>query len=130
MNYKDRSYLEDAYQLIFEGKQPPCPCTIGKKCNKKGCDCPKCKKALKESQDNDESLLSDPQMQDALAILNQYTQGDITNTEAAKLFKDLYEKGAGHGPTQDDKYYTGTETKLLGDRGGLRSAVPKIPGVR
>ena len=50
--------------------------------------------------------LSDPQMQEALAILNQYAQGDITNVEAAKMFKDLYEKGAGQGPTQDDMYYT------------------------
>jgi hypothetical protein len=45
-------------------------------------------------------------MQEAMAILNQYAQGDISNTEAAKMFKDLYEKGAGHGPSQDDQYYT------------------------
>lgn len=50
--------------------------------------------------------LSDPQMQEALAILNQYAQGDITNVEAVKMFKDLYEKGAGQGPKQDDLYYT------------------------
>lgn len=50
--------------------------------------------------------LSDAQMQEALAILNQYAQGDITNVQAAKMFKDLYEKGAGQGPTQDDLYYT------------------------
>lgn len=111
MNYKDRSYLENAYQLIFEGKGAPCPCTMGKKCTKRNCDCSRCKKALKESQDEDsqKSLISDPQMQEALAILNQYAQGDITNTEAAKMFKDLYEKGAGHGPTQDDMHPTTLE---------------------
>lgn len=51
--------------------------------------------------------LSDPQMQAALAILQQYAQGDIPSAvEAAKMFKDLYEKGAGQGPTQDDQYNT------------------------
>lgn len=50
--------------------------------------------------------LSDPQMQEALAILNQYAQGDITAVEAAKMFEDLYKKGAGHGPQQDDLYHT------------------------
>lgn len=55
---------------------------------------------------HDEDELSDPQTQEALAILNQYAQGDITAVEAAKMFKDLYEKGAGQGPEQDDQYYT------------------------
>ena len=50
--------------------------------------------------------LSDATMQEALAILNQYAQGDISNVEAAKMFKDLYEKGAGQGPKQDDLHYT------------------------
>ena len=111
MDYKDSKTLQDAYQLIFEGKQPPCPCTVGKKCTKKDCPCPKCKKAkaLKESHGGEASRgepLSDPQMQEAMAILNQYAQGDITNLEAAKMIDDLYKKGAGHGPTQDDMYPT------------------------
>lgn len=50
--------------------------------------------------------LSAPQMQAALAILQQYAQGDISNVEAANMFEDLYKKGAGQGPTQDDMHYT------------------------
>ena len=50
--------------------------------------------------------LSEPQMQAALAILQQYAQGDISNVEAANMFDELYKKGAGHGPTQDDQHYT------------------------
>lgn len=57
-------------------------------------------------QDAKERKLSDPKMQAALAILQQYAQGDITNVEAAEMFKDLYTKGIDHGPTQDDQYYT------------------------
>jgi hypothetical protein len=104
MKSKIQVQLEDAYQLVCEGKGAPCPCTMGKKCTKKECDCKACKKSLKESHGEDH--MSDPQMQEAMAILNQYAQGDITNTEAAKMFKDLYEKGAGRGPTQDDMHYT------------------------
>ena len=48
--------------------------------------------------------LSDPQMQAALAILQQYAQGDISNVEAADMFEDLYKKGVGQGPTQDDMH--------------------------
>ena len=51
--------------------------------------------------------LSDPQMQAGLAILQQYAQGDITSAvEVVNKFKDLYVKGAGQGPTQDDMHYT------------------------
>jgi hypothetical protein len=50
--------------------------------------------------------LDDATMQAALAILHQYAQGDISNVEAAEMFEDLYKKGTGHGPTQDDQYYT------------------------
>ena len=50
--------------------------------------------------------LDDATMQAALAILHQYAQGDISNVEAAEMFEDLYKKGAGNGPTQDDQYYT------------------------
>jgi hypothetical protein len=113
MRTKDQLLLEQAYQNILEGKEAPCPCTVGKKCKKDKCPCTKCKKAktkmMKEDQDGSvEGLdpLSDPQMQEAMAILQQYAQGDITNTEAAKMFKDLYEKGVQSGPTQDDMYYT------------------------
>jgi hypothetical protein len=55
---------------------------------------------------HDEDELSDAQTQEALAILNQYAQGDITAVEAAKMFEDLYKKGAGQGPQQDDLYRT------------------------
>jgi hypothetical protein len=37
--------------------------------------------------------LSEPQMQAALAILQQYAQGDISNVEAAEMFEDLHKKG-------------------------------------
>lgn len=108
MKSKLQVQLEEAYQLVIESKGAPCPCTMGKKCTKKDCECKACKKALKESHDEEhkEKLLSDPQMQEAMAILNQYAEGAITSIEAAKMFKDLYEKGAGHGPKQDDMYYT------------------------
>jgi hypothetical protein len=112
MRLNDHLLMEQAYQFILEGKEPPCPCTVGKKCKKTKCPCTKCKKdktkMMKEMSDEPEGgdALSDPQMQEAMAILNQYAQGDISNTEAAKMFKDLYEKGAGQGPTQDDQFYT------------------------
>ena len=48
--------------------------------------------------------LSDPQMQAALAILQQYAQGDISNVEAADMLEDLYKKGVSQGPTQDDMH--------------------------
>lgn len=111
MRTKDYILMEQAYTNIMEGKEtPPCPCTVGKKCHKDKCPCTKCKKEkkgkmMKENEEGREPL-SDPQMQEAMAILNQYAQGDISNTEAANMFKDLYEKGAGQGPTQDDQFYT------------------------
>ena len=112
MRTQDYILMEQAYVNILEGKETtPCPCTMNKKCKKDKCPCTKCKKSkakmMKEEMDAEgPDPLSDPQMQEAMAILNQYAQGDISNTEAAKMFKDLYEKGAGHGPSQDDQYYT------------------------
>ena len=38
--------------------------------------------------------LDDATMQDALAILQQYTDGTLTNVEAANEFDKLYKKGA------------------------------------
>jgi hypothetical protein len=118
MKYKDTVSLQDAYQLIFEGKAP-CPCTVGKHCKNDECDCKVCKKdkqkMMKEGasvEDRDSESLSDPQMQEAMAILQQYAQKDITNLEAAKMFKDLFEKGAGQGPTQDDMYKTTTNNSF------------------
>lgn len=127
MKSKLQVQLEEAYQSVLEGKVAPCPCTMGKKCTKKDCNCKACHKSLKESHGEDMpptagaashaganpgvhntkgEPLSEPEMQEAMAILNQYAEGAITNVEAAKMFKDLYEKGAGHGPSQDDMYYT------------------------
>lgn len=112
MRTQDYILMEQAYVNILEGKEtPPCPCTVGKKCKKTKCPCTKCKKDKSKmmKEDNEEGSndsLSDPQMQEAMAILNQYAQGDISNVEAANMFKDLYEKGAGHSPSQDDQYYT------------------------
>jgi hypothetical protein len=48
---KDQDDIANIYaNLITEAKEPCCPCTIGKKCTKKGCECTACKKSLKESQ--------------------------------------------------------------------------------
>lgn len=96
MNLKptDQALLEQVYQTMCEGGMPP---TAGAASHA----------AANPGVHNSKGEpLSEPEMQEALAILNQYAQGDITNVEAAKMFKDLYEKGAGHGPKQDDMYYT------------------------
>lgn len=114
MNYKDRTSLEDAYQLIFEGKAP-CPCTMGKKCKNDDCECKVCKKDKQKMMKEGASVgepVDDAKMQEAMAILQQYAQGDITNLEAAKMFDELYKKGAGHGPTQDDMHKTTTNPSL------------------
>lgn len=94
MNYKDRELLEKAYQTICEGGMPPTAGEASRADTNPGV------------HNSKGDPLSDPEMQEAMAILNQYAQGDITNVEAAKMFKDLYEKGAGHGPKQDDMHYT------------------------
>ena len=48
---KDQDLIAEAYAgMLTEAKEPCCPCTIGKKCTKKGCGCTACKKSLKESQ--------------------------------------------------------------------------------
>lgn len=85
---KDQTLLEQAYQTIFEGGMPP---TAGA-ASRAGAN-PGVHNAQGEP-------LNDQEMQEAMAILNQYAQGDITNTEAANMFKDLYQKGVGRGPTQ------------------------------
>jgi len=73
---------------------------------------------MKEDSGEDESL-SDPVLQKGMAILNQYAQGDITNKEAALMFKDLYEKGVNSGPSQDDMHYTTLNPK--GDQSTLET---------
>lgn len=51
MIFKDTEQLSNIYaKMLTEAKEPCCPCTVGKKCTKKGCDCTACKKSLKESQ--------------------------------------------------------------------------------
>lgn len=48
---KDQQTLEEAYTMLSEAsKKAPCPCTQGKKCTKKNCDCKACAKSLKESK--------------------------------------------------------------------------------
>lgn len=48
---KDQDLIAEAYaNMLTEAKEPCCPCTVGKKCTKKGCECTACKKSLKESQ--------------------------------------------------------------------------------
>jgi hypothetical protein len=114
MRDKSQILLEEAYSLIQEAAKP-CPCLQKNgKCLKKGCKCPKClarkKKTVKEDwdprwetgdeetpeaseveqKDSKEDLLSDPIIQQGMAILHQYQHGDISNLEAAKLFQDLY----------------------------------------
>jgi len=116
MEYKDSKTLQEAYQLIFEGKKPPCPCTIGKKCMKKECKCPKCVKALKESTDPNASAqgpietnmagevpvhtqvgVDDPTIQAGMAILQRYASGEIKSLQAAQEFDELY-KGTSQTP--------------------------------
>jgi len=92
MKSKDQTLLEKAYQSITEGGMPP---TAGA-ASRSG--------ANPGVHNSKGEPISDDEMQEALAILNQYAQGDITNTEAAKMFKDLYEKGVSSGPKQDDMY--------------------------
>jgi hypothetical protein len=121
MNYKDRVLLEQAYQTILEAGMPPAEEEAPQE------------EGQEPTPEQPEATdpLDDPQMQEAMAILNQYAQGDINNVEAANMFKDLYQKGAGQGPTQDDMYKTTTDSELpKTNSGGLRPAVPRTPGVR
>jgi hypothetical protein len=47
--------MEQIYQTILEGKETtPCPCTVGKKCKKEYCPCPKCKKSKKMMKETHE----------------------------------------------------------------------------
>jgi len=60
MRSKDLISMEQIYQTILEGKETtPCPCTVGKKCKKQDCPCPKCKKTkakmMKEMNEDEES---------------------------------------------------------------------------
>jgi len=87
MKSKDQTLLEEAYQSITEGGMPP---TAGA-ASRSG--------ANPGVHNSKGEPISDDEMQEALAILNQYAQGDITNTEAAKMFKDLYEKGVSSSQT-------------------------------
>ena len=56
MIFKDTELLSNLYagivkqQLLNEAKEPCCPCTEGKKCTKKGCDCKACVKSLNEAK--------------------------------------------------------------------------------
>jgi len=54
MRSKLQVQLEEAYQLVLEGKGAPCPCTMGKKCTKKGCkDCKACQKQKSMNEETD-----------------------------------------------------------------------------
>lgn len=58
MSSKDTELLSNLYtkiieqQLLSEAKkeEPCCPCTQGKQCTKKGCDCKACVKSLNEAK--------------------------------------------------------------------------------
>ena len=56
MIFKDTELLSNLYagivkqQLLNEAKEPCCPCTEGKKCTKKGCNCKACVKSLNEAK--------------------------------------------------------------------------------
>jgi hypothetical protein len=54
MRTKDYVAMEQLYQTILEGKETPCPCTVGKKCKKEDCPCPKCKKDKKMMKETHE----------------------------------------------------------------------------
>ena len=108
MNYKDREALEQAYNLILEGKGEgvPCPCTTGKKCKKEGCECKKCKKALNEdfnAPEEAQAILDDPDQPTGtlphsmeavlqeLAFWGQHGHQRVMDPEIAKLATQLAE---------------------------------------
>lgn len=62
MRSKLQIQLEKAYQVIIESQTPPCPCTVGEKCTKKGCDCPACLDSLKESKNTKPKWLEKAQI--------------------------------------------------------------------
>lgn len=111
MRLNDHLLMEQAYQFILEGKEPPCPCTVGKKCKKPKCPCTKCKKdknkMMKEEMDVEgPDPLTDEEMQEAMALLNQYKDQTLTDSQVAQAFKELYLKKTQSRPTQDDMYHT------------------------
>ena len=102
MEYKDRKTLQEAYQLIFEGKVPECPCATGKKCMKKKCTCKVCvkSKSLKESHESefsDEKDLNNETIKAGMAILQRFAAEEITSLQAAQEFDELY-KGQSRTP--------------------------------
>ncbi len=100
MKSKDQVKLEEAYKSIHEGGMPPTAGAASRAGATGG--------AITSTPDTvgKKDQLSDATMQAGLAILQQYAQGEISNVEAANMFDELYKKGAGHGPTQDDQHNT------------------------
>jgi hypothetical protein len=123
MRLNDHLLMEQAYQFILEGKEPPCPCTVGKKCKKPKCPCTKCKKdknkMMKEMSDEDmaDGLLysSDTQDNDTeyeelisriKAILMAHRDDPEANTTST-VIADIKEILSGGG-NQEDRHYTST----------------------
>ena len=104
MDYKDRQSLEQAYELILEGKaETPCPCTVGKKCKNPKCTCSKCKKEkakmMKEgAETNKADGLSSPQIKDQFLLEKAYMSIYLKEQEGAAAvsqeeLSNLYKQG-------------------------------------
>lgn len=108
--HKDQTLLEQAYTSIHEGNSAASNEYLKQTDQNPYKDGPEgtnvsTNKTVQPHMGKQDKL-SNPQMQAALAILQQYAQGDISNVEAAGMFEDLYKKGVSQGPTQDDMHYT------------------------
>lgn len=111
MRTKDSILLEQAYQSIFEAKETtPCPCTLGKKCKKKDCPCPKCKKAkaklMKEMHDEESvSNASHTLSRIKAAISAGDSDPEANSPDAVLAHIEEILHGGGH---QDQSHYTTT----------------------
>jgi len=87
MIFNDQEQLSNIYAgMLTEAKEPPCPCTMGKKCIKKDCQCSKCKDSLKESRIQEAKKKPKPD------YLDVDGDGD-TKEPMKKALKDKQKKG-------------------------------------